>query len=221
MNTQIIRVVVFLNVLAFASAFGKTIAKAKNKAVVTVTFTSACATRDAHGLDRWTPKTDASPVPSNKSAIQKVSPSDICAWKGPGPNLPLTKKTETRLPVEQKWYELTGRVVDIRVEADGDIHVALTDATGNKAGRVGVEVPVGARWCKIRDAVFSWTNAKFPFGIKSNKVFKILKPHVIAVTGKAFYDVDHAPADHSNRSTIHENTAAFEIHPVAGLRVVQ
>jgi hypothetical protein len=106
----------------------------------------------------------------------------------------------------------------VRVEADGDIHVALADAKGM---RVGVEVPVGTRWCKIRQTVFSWTNAKFPFNIKSNKVFKVIQPHVIAVTGKAFYDVDHAPKDHSNRSTIHEKTAAFEIHPVAGLRVVQ
>jgi hypothetical protein len=118
-------------------------------------------------------------------------------------------------------YKLTGRVVDIRVEADGDIHVALKDATGKKTGTVGVEVPVGTRWCKIRQKVFSWTNAKFPFAIKSNRVFKISEPHVITVTGKAFYDVDHAPANHSNRSTIHAKYAAWEIHPVRALRVDQ
>ncbi|MEY2510604.1 MAG: hypothetical protein QOE26_1367 [Verrucomicrobiota bacterium] len=212
MNPRLASLVVVLSVLAFVSAFG-----APKKAPVTVTFTSACATKGQHGVDRWTPKTDASPIPS-KSAIQKVTPSDICKWQGPGSKVPLTKKTETRLPVEQKWYELTGRVADVRVEADGDIHVALADANGM---RVGVEVPVGTRWCKIRQTVFSWTNAKFPFTIQSNKVFKVVKPHVIAVTGKAFYDVDHAPKDHSNRSTIHEKTAAFEIHPVAALRVIQ
>jgi hypothetical protein len=216
MNSPAKLVPLFL-VLALGCAFGKP----TKKVVPTVTFVSPCATQGQHGVDRWKPKTDASPVPWNKSAIQKVTPSDIYAWKGPGPKVPLTRKTETRLPVEQKWYALTGRVVDVRVEADGDIHVALKDATGKKAARVGVEVPVGSRWCKIRQAVFSWTNAKFPFGIKSNKVFKIVHPHVITVTGKAFYDVDHAPKNHSNRSTIHENTAAFEIHPVAGLQVVQ
>ena len=26
---------------------------------------------------------------------------------------------------EEKWYALTGRVVDAKVEADGDIHIAL------------------------------------------------------------------------------------------------
>jgi hypothetical protein len=212
MNPRLAFLTVVLSALAFISAFG-----APKKAPVTVTFTSACATQGNHGVDRWTPKTDASPIPA-KSAIQKVTPSDICKWQGPGPKVPLTKKTETRLAVEQKWYELTGRVADVRVEADGDIHVALADAKGM---RVGVEVPVGTRWCKIRQTVFSWTNAKFPFTIQSNKVFKVVKPHVIAVTGKAFYDVDHAPKDHSNRSTIHEKTAAFEIHPVAALRVIQ
>jgi hypothetical protein len=220
MNPQIIRLALFFIFLALVSAFGKVTAKPKKKGAATVTFTSACATQGQHGVDRWTPKTDASPIP-NKSAVQKVTPSDIYKWKGPGPKVPLTKKTETRLPVEQKWYELTGRVVDVRVEADGDIHVALEDVTGKNVRRVGVEIPVGPRWCDKRKSVFSWTNAQFPFTIKSNKVFKIVRPHVIAVTGKAFYDVDHAPADHSNRSTIHENTAAFEIHPVAALRVVQ
>ncbi|MEY2502279.1 MAG: hypothetical protein QOI07_2613 [Verrucomicrobiota bacterium] len=220
MNPQIKLLVLSFSALALlvGPVFGKPAATPKKKAAAPVTFTSACATQGQHGVDRWKPKTDASPVPGNKSAIQKVTPSDICKWKGPGPKVPLTKKTETRLPVEQKWYELTGRVADVRVEADGDIHVALADANGM---RVGVEVPVGTRWCKIRQAVFSWTNAKFPFAIKSNKVFKVVHPHVIAVTGKAFYDVDHAPKDHSNRSTIHENTAAFEIHPVAALKVVQ
>jgi hypothetical protein len=217
MNPRLTFLTVVFSVIALVSALGKTTAKPQKKPAATVTFTSACATNGQHGIDRWTPKTDASPIPS-KSAIEKVTPSDICRWKGPGPKVPLTKKTETRLPIEQKWYELTGRVADVRVEADGDIHIALADATGS---RVGVEVPVGARWCKLRQTVFSWTNAKFPFRIRSNKVFTVVQAHVIAVTGKAFYDVDHAPKDHSNRSTIHAKTAAFEIHPVAGLRVVQ
>jgi hypothetical protein len=212
MNLQIARIAFLFAVFAVSSAFGKT-TPAK------VTFVSACEANNQHGVDRWIAKTDASPIPS-KGAIQKVTPSNILAWKGPGPKVPLTRKTETRLATEQKWYELTGGVVDVRVEADGDIHIALQDATGKKA-RVGVEIPIGTRWCKIRQQIFGWTNAKFPFAVASNKVFKVTSPHVIAVTGKAFYDVDHAPKDHSNRSAIHENTAAWEIHPVVGLRVIK
>lgn len=51
---------------------------------------------------------------------------------------------------EEKWYALTGRVVDAKVEADGDIHLALQDADGKNAGTVSAEIPVGPKWCEIR-----------------------------------------------------------------------
>ena len=71
-------------------------------------------------------KTDPAPVPSDKSAIQSVTPSQIYAWEGLGPDVELTATSE-RLPAEQKWDALTGRVVDAKVEADGDIHLALQE----------------------------------------------------------------------------------------------
>jgi hypothetical protein len=61
------------------------------------------------------------------------------------------------MPSEQKWYALTGRVVDAKVEADGDIHIALVDANGNNIGTVSAEIPVGPKWCEIRQTVFGWT----------------------------------------------------------------
>ena len=213
MNHQIILAGVVLNVVAVLSAFGKSTAQK-------VTFISPCVTQGQHGVDRWTPKTDPSPVPRNKSAIQKVTPSQIYAWPGPGPNVPLTRKTETRMASEQKWYALTGRVADLRVEADGDIHIALKDATGQKVGTVGAEVPAGQKWCKIRQRVFSWTAQKFPFRL-SSKALNIHEHHIITVTGKAFFDVDHALANHSNRRTKPQGYAAWEIHPVMALRVDQ
>jgi hypothetical protein len=83
-----------------------------------------------------------------KSAIQSVTPSRIYQWEGLGPNVVLTGTTEERMPSEQKWYALTGRVVDAKVEADGDIHIALEDASGNAVGTVSAEIPVGARFDK-------------------------------------------------------------------------
>jgi hypothetical protein len=38
---------------------------------------------------------------------------------------------------------------------------------------------------------------------------------VITVTGKAFYDIGHAPANHSNRRSTPKGYAVLEIHPVA------
>ena len=220
MNPQIISVLIVCLLFA-VPASGKTATKKhkKKSSAAPVTFVSACECQGDHGVDRWTPKTDTSILPIFQS-VTPITPSEIYKWPGPGPNVPLTKKTETRLPSEQKWYAVTGRIVDVRVEADGDIHVMLRDASGNKTGTVGAEIPLGSTWCDIRKTVFGWTNAKFPFVIQSNRVFTF-KPHAITVTGKAFYDVDHAPADHSNRSTIHEKTAAWEIHPVRALRLVQ
>ncbi len=144
------------------------------------------------------PKPIPSPVPFLSAGVSPITPSQIYRWKGPGRNVPLTKHTETRLPSEQKWFKLRGRVVDLRVEADGDIHIRLKDATGNKVGIVGAEVPIGPKWCEIRQRVFGWTTRKFPFSFKSSVLLTMRKGerHVITVTGKAFYDVDHAPRDH-------------------------
>ena len=67
-------------------------------------------------------KTDFTPVPLDKSAIQSVTPSQIYAWEGLRADVDLTPYSEARMPSEEKWYALTGRVVDAKVEADGDIH---------------------------------------------------------------------------------------------------
>ena len=39
---------------------------------------------------------------------------------------------KTEAAAEQKWYAVTGRVIEVRAEADGDVHIALQDATGDK-----------------------------------------------------------------------------------------
>ena len=62
---------------------------------------------------------------------------------------------------------LRARVVDAKVEADGDIHLALQDADGNNAGTASAEIPVGPKWCEIRQIVFGWTTQEFPFTVKS------------------------------------------------------
>jgi hypothetical protein len=85
----------------------------------TTIFVSPCECQGFHGKNRWVTKTDLSPVPSDKSAIQPVTPSQIYAWEGLGPNVDVTDYTEARLPAEQNWYALTGCIVDAKVEADG------------------------------------------------------------------------------------------------------
>ena len=184
-----------------------------------MTFISPCECHGFHGKNRWVSKTDFSPVPLDNSAIQSVTPSQIYAWEGPGPDVELNSTTK-RMPSEQKWYALTGRIIDLKVAADGDIHLALQDADGKNAGTVSAEIPVGPKWCEIRQMVFGWTKQKFPFTVKSMHDLTIAE-HVLTVTGKAFYDIAHAPADHSNRRHSPKDYAVWEIHPVMALHVVQ
>jgi hypothetical protein len=75
------------------------------------------------------------------------------------------------------------------VEADGDIHIALEDASGNAVGTVSAEISVGLKWWEIWQTVFSWMKHSFPFSLKTDKKLKLRETHVIRVTGEAFYDV--------------------------------
>lgn len=59
-----------------------------------------------------------------------------------------------RTGIEQKWFALTGRVVAVKAEADGDLHLALQDARGDKPEIVVCEVPAKPQWCEIRNRVF-------------------------------------------------------------------
>ena len=152
--------------------------------------------------------------PKNPAQVAKTaSPSGAKPWEGLGPDVDMTDYTEERLPSEQKWYALTGRVVEAKVEADGDIHLALQDAEGNNVVTVSAEIPVGPKWCEIRQVVFGWTTQKFPFTVRSVHDLTIAE-HVVTVTGKAFYDIAHAPADHSNRRHSPKDYAVWVIHPV-------
>ncbi len=74
----------------------------------------------------------------------------------PAPAVPLTQNSE-RTGIENNWFALTGRVVAVKVEHDGDLHLALADATGNRPAIVVVEVPAKPQWCTIREKVFSFT----------------------------------------------------------------
>lgn len=202
-----------LFVFVVASAFAKSPAPE-------VIFISPCECQGFHGIHRWIAKTDLTPVPLDKSAIQPVTPSQIYAWEGIGADVDLASMVEARMPSEEKWYALIGRVVDAKVEADGDIHLVLEDATGNNVGTVSAEIPVGPKWCEIRQIVFGWTEQTFPFSVKTAHALKFLEPHVVTVTGKAFYDLGHAPANHSNRTSSPKNYAVWEIHPVMKLEVI-
>ena len=81
---------------------------------------------------------------------------------------------------------LTGRVVELRAEEDGDLHIALADATGDKPGIVVPEILAKPQWCELRKIVFGWTEVEFPFRVRSGRKLKVTQPPLITVVGKAF-----------------------------------
>jgi hypothetical protein len=83
-----------------------------------VTVVSPCECRDNHGKGRWAVKNDLSTPPTDASAIQSVTPSDMYGW--PAIDVQLTWQSD-RTGIENKWFALTGRVVAVKVEADGAI----------------------------------------------------------------------------------------------------
>src|SRR5438046_6208620 len=101
-----------------------------------VTFESPCECRDNKGEHRWAVKNDPSTPPVDASAIQAVTPSDVFGWPGPAEHL--TQGSERR-GIENNWFALRGRVVDVKVEMDGDLHLALQDATGDKRALLSVK----------------------------------------------------------------------------------
>jgi len=70
----------------------------------------------------------------------------VFSW--PGPDVRITWQSE-RTGIENNWFALIGRVVAVQVEADGDLHIALGNATGDKPGIVVCELPAEPRWCEF------------------------------------------------------------------------
>jgi len=104
---------------------------------------------------------------------------------------------------------LTGRIVSVKAETDGDLHIDLQDAAGDKPGIVVVEVPEKPQWCSIRETVFNWTRTRFPFHTGSAKKLKLNQSPVITVTGRAFFDVGHSLKNQkSNRRSREARTLA-------------
>jgi hypothetical protein len=180
------------------------------------TVVSPCECRDNHGKGRWAVKNDPSTPPTNAGAIQSVTPSDVFSW--PGPEEQLTWQSE-RTGIENNWYALTGRVVAVKVEADGDLHIALQDATGGKPGIVVWEVPCKPTWCEIRTKVFNLTRTRFPLHIRSERKLALNEALIVTLIGKAFWDIGHAPKDQSNRRKYMPGDAVWEIHPVMKIDV--
>jgi hypothetical protein len=147
-----------------------------------------------------------------------VAPHPLRRRTGRGSEVEITQSSP-RIPAERKWYAVTGRVVRVQVENDGDLHVVMEN-TDARRGRVVVELPVGRPWCKLRTAVFAWTNARFTLLPRDRDTMHVTGHPIVTVIGRAFYDTDHASRNvRTNRRDYDRRVAVWEIHPV--MRLIQ
>ena len=101
--------------------------------------------------DRKEAKSDKSLVPTQASRSKNVKPYGMYQW----PPLAGLNEKSRRQPQEQQWYKVTGQVVDVRVQDDGDIHFELQDVTGTKGGIFLQKCPLvitGVRFEKLFSA---------------------------------------------------------------------
>ena len=82
------------------------VAATESTAPESMTCDLPCDCHDAYGEGRWSIKTDASLPPTDASAIQAVTPSDMFNWQGQTEPL---KASLERIAAEQGWHALTGR----------------------------------------------------------------------------------------------------------------
>ncbi len=186
---------------------------------------SPCSCRGQHGEFRWRAKTESDVPPARLARDHEVRPSDIGAWRGPGGEFVASTPRRGR---EREWYALTGRIVRLKLEPDGDLHVQLADVgtgtgpRGRDAVEVVAEVPYGEAWCEIRRALFALTSTRFPLETVRGRTLRLKRQPVVRVVGRAFYDAAHSGDDTTlNRRERNDGraVAVWEIHPVMALSI--
>src|SRR4029077_6498123 len=63
------------------------------------------------------------------------------------------------------------------------------------------QVRAKPQWCQLRQIVFGRTQVQFPFRVRSDRKLSTSQPLVLNVFANAFFDIGHAPADHTNGRT--------------------
>ena len=64
-------------------------------------------------------KTETAQPPLFGIGVRKVTPADMYTWRGPEVEI---TGSSPRIPAERNWYAVTGRVIRVQVEDDGDLH---------------------------------------------------------------------------------------------------
>jgi hypothetical protein len=72
----------------------------------------------------------------------------------------------------------------VKIEADGDLHLDLQDATGDKAAIVVCEVPAKPQLVPASPNCVGWTHVQFRFRVRSGRKLKLTQPLIIRISGR-------------------------------------
>src|SRR5262249_42582233 len=130
-----------------------------------VSFDSPTECHGAHGAWRWAVKTDTHLPPASIAQDHRIKPSDMAGWGAPDREV---SSQSPRFGREQEWFAVTGLVVGVKAEEDGDLRIDLRDGDNPHGVLVVVEVPLDCHggktpWNPIRQTVFGWSAQTFPF----------------------------------------------------------
>lgn len=123
----------------------------------------------------------------------------------------LTAYNAKRLPKEMMRYSITGRLVGMKLEADGDYHVVIASL---KNPRLTMIVELPSPECMLilrsqRALLRSGLAALMPYGrVTRTFTYPIGPPPVITFNGPGFFDIKHGVP----QTGVAPN--GFEIHPV-------
>ena len=186
----------------------------------TATFTNACECPACHAQDRWPEKTVKTEPPASIPSDHQLTPAQLRAWEGPGGRF---GSQTPRSGKENEFFQLTGQVRRLVVEADGDIHLQLAaHGSPTNEAMASAEIPDGEPWCSIRAELLKAVGATFPFSFGSNRIFKVQQNLEVTVVGLAFYDAHHDGGDptiNDRKGAKNSRTTVWEIHPVMKLAV--
>jgi hypothetical protein len=153
------------------------------------------------------------------ATLHTVSVGDVLGWNAAGfHGHSLSTWCFDRTTKEKRAYEVVGWVTRVRKEDDGDVHVEITEGSGDAVEDcIVVEIPPGDLSPKFQDARDELASL---LGVASLTDKDFTTPTQVAFRGLAFWDGWHVSATlpHSHGRCNSTAGAGWELHPVFKIR---
>ena len=165
------------------------------------------------GVLRWAVKTLQDPA-ANKvdfANVVAVTPTEIANW--PPMHVPPGKSPPRGAgPQEFKVYQVTGKALKMKLEADGDYHFQVEDQNGNVINVEIVQPKYAPNSLKLPEIEATRTAFEAMFGASHHvdSAYRPLDGRTITARGVGFWDELHGQGGNAN---------GFELHPTLSIKL--